>query len=107
MKYITIDILQWDNQPIFLFIQRGQIPFEDASEFLREWTRVYTYQLYAPLYRPIPKGYDLYLAERRDAFPYNTIRIIKQTELFNPVGKGVYFLANEKEVQEMKDILKS
>ncbi len=108
MKQIDILIYQWTHDSTkYLFIYNTDIPFDDAPQFLHtEWLFKAKLRLLSPLYRPIPPGYQLYLAARLDRFPYNTTQIIEKEQLFTPFGKGVFFLANKHDLDIIKDITK-
>lgn len=101
---IRLELWQWTRHPdkYILALEGGARPFEDSPSMAREWTCIDVLQAINPLVRPIPKGYNLVVAKSLDQYPYNTYAIRLVADLFNTSERGVYFLANDELINDIR-----
>jgi hypothetical protein len=106
---IRLELWQWTRHPdkYILTLEGGARPFEDSPSMAREWTHIDVLQAINPLVRPIPKGYNVVVAKSLDQYPYNTYAIRLVADLFNTSERGVYFLANDELIDDIRRTARS
>src|SRR5436190_2115254 len=97
-------LYQWKKDPSKYLVHLDAMGplFAGAETFGAEWVLAACYAALNPLTRPLPAGSNLYVATNRLCFPYNTTSIARVDNLFYPSEKGVYFIADDATISELK-----
>lgn len=100
---MSITLVVWTSQqtPGCIITLDGEIPFEDAPTVQDQWIETKKIRMISPLVRPIPDGYDIYIAKRQQSYPYLTSSIYRPRDIFNTSDRGVYFIATPKQVDNL------
>jgi hypothetical protein len=104
---INIQVWKWARESDkFIIALEGETLFEDAAVFRAEWNLLTTLKFLSALQRPIPEGFSLILARRKQSFPYNTSELMMMDDVFNPVGRGAFFLASRPQLDQLAQLTK-
>jgi hypothetical protein len=94
-------ISKWHKENLYIIHSTPQL-FKTSDTFARDWKLIDQVEVKSPYERPIPLLFNLYVAERSEQFPYMTTNIRKIENLFTPLYKGVYFLADQPIIDYLK-----
>ncbi len=93
-----LSVWRWTKDPSKFIIDR-RAPFLGSETFSQEWQKVGSFSVLNPLFRPIPKGLKLFVAQRVSEFPYHTNRVSAVDNLFFPEEDGTFYIAPEKHLE--------
>lgn len=76
--------------------------FPLGATFAAEWSLMATFCVEHPLKRPLNANEHLYVAENMLQYPYATTNIKRVDNLFYPREQGIYFVANDATITELR-----
>ncbi len=98
-------VWKWKRDDTVLLLHPAENALFPGSESsTANWTSVAQIAAISPLKRPIPAGYDLYVAASAAQFPYNTINIHQTSYYMYPPDKGTFFLGNKMIISQLRTV---